>query len=102
MISASKIKITTSAICGPILKAGYIDSEICFIKMAHLNGNANGNAYGGGFRLKDESVENQRRMKVRVIGAGFSGILAAIRIPERLKNIDLVVYEKNEGIGGVW
>jgi len=24
------------------------------------------------------------------------------RIPERLRNIDFAVYEKNEGIGGVW
>lgn len=24
------------------------------------------------------------------------------RIPERLRNVDLTVYEKNEGIGGVW
>lgn len=94
--------------------------------MAYTNGNTNGTTP---FLLKDAPVENQRPMKVRVIGAGFSGILAAIRsvfrfdligtflsfpfrycclmplllrIPERLRNIDLVVYEKNEGIGGVW
>jgi len=24
------------------------------------------------------------------------------RIPERLRNIDLTVYEKNERVGGVW
>lgn len=86
--------------------------------MAQINGNANEDAR---FDLKDEPIENLRRMKVRVIGAGYSGILAAIRsilccptsnglawtnsvgrIPERLRNIDLVVYEKNEGVGGVW
>ncbi len=26
----------------------------------------------------------------------------ARRIPERLRNVDLTVYEKNEGVGGVW
>jgi cation diffusion facilitator CzcD-associated flavoprotein CzcO len=25
-----------------------------------------------------------------------------IRIPERLRNVDLVIYEKNAGVGGTW
>lgn len=54
------------------------------------------------FALKDVPIENQRPMRVVVIGAGFAGILAAIRIPERLRNVELVVYEKNDGVGGVW
>jgi len=54
------------------------------------------------FTLKTEPVENLRPLRVVVVGAGFSGIVAAIRIPERLKNVDLTVYEKNEGVGGVW
>ena len=55
-----------------------------------------------GFTLKEEPVENLRPLRVVVVGAGFSGIVAAIRIPEKLRNIDLTVYEKNEGLGGVW
>jgi hypothetical protein len=31
------------------------------------------------FAIKDEPIENQRPLRVVVIGAGFSGILAAIR-----------------------
>lgn len=54
------------------------------------------------FQLKDEPVENQRPLKVRVIGAGYSGIYLGIRIPQRLRNIDLKIYEKNEGVGGTW
>lgn len=78
------------------------------------------------FTLKDVPVENLRPLRVVVVGAGFSGICAAIRyvkqerwlsaqatgtsangccvnrIPERLRNVDLTVYEKNDGIGGVW
>ena len=60
-------------------------------------------------------------MKVVVIGAGYSGIAAGIRyvhtsdvagllnaerrsvrFPQRVKNIDLTIYEKNAGIGGTW
>ena len=41
-------------------------------------------------------------MKVRVIGAGYSGIYLGIRIPQRLRNIDFKIYDKNEGVGGTW
>ncbi|KAH8714753.1 hypothetical protein BGZ61DRAFT_574819 [Ilyonectria robusta] len=54
------------------------------------------------FNIKDEPVENQRPMRVIVIGAGFSGIYAAIRISQRLKNVQLQVYEQNEETAGVW
>ena len=54
------------------------------------------------FVPKDEPVENFRRMRVVVIGAGYSGIYMGIRIPEWLRNVDLTIYEKNEGIGGTW
>lgn len=61
------------------------------------------NGHGNeGFTIKDSPIENFRPFKVVVVGAGYSGILAAIRIPERLRNVELVVYEKNEGVGGVW
>ncbi|KAG7423143.1 FAD-binding monooxygenase moxY [Fusarium oxysporum f. sp. raphani] len=36
------------------------------------------------------------------IGAGFSGILTAIRFPQRIPNVDLVIYDKNDDIGGTW
>jgi hypothetical protein len=88
--------------------------------------NGHKNAYAP-FTLKDAPIENQRPMRVVVVGAGYSGICAAIRyfshieyrisrnglgelvanaifyrIPEKLRNVDLTVYEKSDGIGGVW
>jgi hypothetical protein len=54
------------------------------------------------FTCKDVPVENQRPLKVRVIGAGYSGVYLGIRIPQRLRNIDLKIYEKNAGVGGTW
>ncbi|KAJ3464929.1 hypothetical protein MRS44_005587 [Fusarium solani] len=53
------------------------------------------------FTLKDVPVENQRPLKVVIIGAGFSGIYSTIRITQRLRNIDLTVYEMNEETSGV-
>lgn len=51
---------------------------------------------------KQEPVENQRPLRVRVIGAGFSGVYLGVRIPQRLRNIDLKIYDKNDGLGGTW
>ena len=54
------------------------------------------------FQLHDSPIENFRPLKVIVIGAGYSGIYCGIRIPERLRNVELVIYEKNDGVGGTW
>jgi hypothetical protein len=71
---------------------------------AATNGGTGDNTNGddGGFKLHDGPIENFRPLKVIVIGAGYSGIYHAIRIPERLRNVELVVYEKNAGVGGTW
>ncbi|EHL02898.1 putative sterigmatocystin biosynthesis monooxygenase stcW [Glarea lozoyensis 74030] len=58
----------------------------------------NGNSQG----IKDASIENLRPVSVIVIGAGFSGIYCGVRIPERLRNVNLKIYEKNAGVGGTW
>jgi cation diffusion facilitator CzcD-associated flavoprotein CzcO len=52
--------------------------------------------------IKEEPVDNSRRMRVVVIGAGYSGLYMSIRIPEWLRNVDLVTYEQNAGVGGTW
>ena len=44
--------------------------------MAAVNGTGPADS---GFTLKDATVENLRPLRVIVIGAGYSGILAAIR-----------------------
>ncbi|KAL5119011.1 hypothetical protein ACEQ8H_003140 [Pleosporales sp. CAS-2024a] len=67
----------------------------------HTNGITNG-IKKTPFKLSDKCAENQRPLKVIVIGAGYSGIYCGIRIPEKLRNVDLVIYEKNAGVGGTW
>jgi hypothetical protein len=54
------------------------------------------------FTCKETPIENQRPLKVRVVGAGYSGVYLGIRIPQKLRNIDLKIYEKNAGVGGTW
>lgn len=48
---------------------------------------------------KDELAPH-RLMRVAVIGAGMSGILAAHRLNQA--GVDVVLLEKNDGIGGTW
>lgn len=50
----------------------------------------------------DVPVDYARPMKVICIGAGMSGILCGIRFKQRIPNLDLVIYDKNEEVGGVW
>jgi hypothetical protein len=44
--------------------------------------------------LLEKAADSSRPMRVIVIGAGFSGIYLGIRIPEKLRNVELVIYEK--------
>jgi len=60
------------------------------------------NSGGSAADAKRRVVENFRPMRVIVIGAGFSGIYCGVRIPERLRNVSLTIYEKNSGVGGTW
>ncbi|KAI1658880.1 FAD/NAD(P)-binding domain-containing protein [Daldinia decipiens] len=58
--------------------------------------------YSTQFEIKEAPIDGHRPMKVRVIGAGYSGIYMGIRIPQRLRNIDFQIYERNESVGGTW
>ncbi|TFK83066.1 FAD/NAD(P)-binding domain-containing protein [Polyporus arcularius HHB13444] len=53
-------------------------------------------------KLGDFAIDEYRPIKVIVIGAGFSGILAGIRFPQKIPNVDLTIYEKSAGVGGTW
>ncbi|OJD31775.1 flavin-binding monooxygenase [Diplodia corticola] len=54
------------------------------------------------FTLHQAPVENFRPVRVIVVGAGYSGVYLGIRLPERLRNVRLRIYEKNAGVGGTW
>jgi ribulose 1,5-bisphosphate synthetase/thiazole synthase len=62
----------------------------------------NVNGIDTSFTINDTPIENLRPLKVIIIGAGYSGIYHGIRIPEKLRNVELVIYEKNAGVGGTW
>jgi hydroxyversicolorone monooxygenase len=43
-----------------------------------------------------------RKLRVLSIGAGVSGIMNAYKIQKHCVNVEHVMYEKNEDIGGTW
>ncbi|KAI1787759.1 FAD/NAD(P)-binding domain-containing protein [Ganoderma leucocontextum] len=54
------------------------------------------------FPLGEFSIDEYKPIKVVVIGAGFSGVIAGVRFPQKIPNVDLTIYEKNAGVGGTW
>lgn len=52
--------------------------------------------------ISERSVDEARPLKVIYIGAGISGILAAIKFRQAVPNLDLTIYEKNTDLGGTW
>ena len=47
-----------------------------------------------------EEVAADRAVRVAIVGAGMSGIIAAHRLQQA--GVDVVVFEKNEDVGGTW
>ncbi|TVY56807.1 putative sterigmatocystin biosynthesis monooxygenase stcW [Lachnellula cervina] len=52
--------------------------------------------------LEEHPIDALPKIRVVVVGAGISGINAAILLPAKVPGIDLVIYERSSDIGGVW
>lgn len=52
--------------------------------------------------ISERSIDQARPLKVIYIGAGISGILAAIKFREAVPDLSLTIYEKNPELGGTW
>ncbi|KAI0272693.1 hypothetical protein BC834DRAFT_966678 [Gloeopeniophorella convolvens] len=50
------------------------------------------------FALGDFSIDNHSRMRIVIVGAGFSGVIAGARDAKEVPNVDLAIYEKEDGI----
>lgn len=54
------------------------------------------------FVLEDHSIEHIRPLRVAIIGAGLSGVIAGILLPAKVPGIQLTIFEKNADVGGTW
>lgn len=53
-------------------------------------------------RRANAPIHLEKKLRIVCIGAGASGLLFAYKIQRNFRNIDLVVYEKNEEVAGTW
>ncbi|KAL3442851.1 hypothetical protein BJX65DRAFT_312463 [Aspergillus insuetus] len=75
----------------------------------HQNGHANGIHKGHPaldpfYKIVEQPIGTRRPIRVACMGAGYSGLMMAIVFSERMKdkNAELVIYERNEDLGGTW
>ncbi|KAL6242616.1 hypothetical protein RBB50_010262 [Rhinocladiella similis] len=68
------------------------------------DGYSNNGVPRGDYEIPDVVLDGPYTRKVRVlsIGAGVTGIMNAYHIQKHLQNVEHVIYEKNEDIGGTW
>lgn len=52
--------------------------------------------------IRENLMGTKRQMKIIFMGMGCSGISFAYQHERRMENVELVVYEKNEDVGGTW
>ncbi|ETI22260.1 hypothetical protein G647_06333 [Cladophialophora carrionii CBS 160.54] len=55
-----------------------------------------------GLTLPNHHIDDVRSLKVVVIGAGLSGILAGVLLPVKVPKLELTILEKNDDVGGTW
>ncbi|KAJ4297762.1 hypothetical protein N0V90_005657 [Kalmusia sp. IMI 367209] len=48
--------------------------------------------------IEEHAIDDTIKLKVIVVGAGITGITAAVLLPEKVPGIDLVVYERDSDI----
>lgn len=50
--------------------------------------------------LEDHPIDATPAIRVVIVGAGISGITAAVLLPEKVSGIDLAIYERSREIVG--
>lgn len=71
----------------------------------HQNGSAHGHTNLDPFyKIVEQPIGTRRPIRVACMGAGYSGLMMAIVFSEKMKdkNAELVIYERNEDLGGTW
>ncbi|KAJ1706475.1 FAD/NAD(P)-binding domain-containing protein [Aspergillus flavus] len=52
--------------------------------------------------ISERPIDQARPLKLIYIGAGISGIIAAIQFRKTVPHLEMVIYEKNPDLGGTW
>lgn len=81
------------------------NGDVEFAKDADLNRvkvNGHGEPRQAKYDVTDQPIGTIKPVRVIAIGAGASGINMAYQTKQFLKEVDLMVYEKNPDVGGTW
>jgi cation diffusion facilitator CzcD-associated flavoprotein CzcO len=56
------------------------------------------------FQLQHQPLGTHRPIRVVCIGAGYSGLMMAIVVEQKMKkhNVDFQIYERENDLGGTW
>lgn len=54
------------------------------------------------YKVSEQPLGTIKPVRIITIGAGASGINMAYQAMRHLKNVEHIVYEKNEDVGGTW
>ncbi|KAL1310668.1 hypothetical protein AAFC00_000934 [Neodothiora populina] len=55
-----------------------------------------------GYRIEEHPYGTKRQIKVILMGAGASTLNFLKKAEDKLQNVDITVYEKNDDVGGTW
>lgn len=55
-----------------------------------------------GYTINEKLSGSGRKLKVIGVGAGASGINLAKAVRDDTRDVECVIYEKNEDVGGTW
>ncbi|KAH8910728.1 FAD/NAD(P)-binding domain-containing protein [Coniochaeta sp. PMI_546] len=59
-------------------------------------------SHDGSYKIREEPLGSAKAIRIVLIGAGASGLNMIRTLRLGLTNYELIVYEKNEDIGGTW
>lgn len=54
------------------------------------------------YAVSESNLGTRRPLRIITIGAGASGLNLARHIELHMDNVEHVIYEKNEDVGGTW
>lgn len=54
------------------------------------------------FNIQERAIDEGRRLRVVIIGAGVSGIGLYIRLRQYVPTAQITIFEKNAAVGGTW
>lgn len=56
------------------------------------------------YKITEQPIGSRRPIRVACMGSGYSGLMMGIIFSQKMKdkNAELVIYERNEDLGGTW